>query len=149
MLEMIKKRWYLPLCLALGTGVALAIASCCPGPDMRDCHFEAFVGFGFALPCLLVWVSPGSFANRLANSVISAVYWLVVYAVFVGYQEHPWFAQPPEGGCDGPCFGWYTFEYNPPYALLLAVVLSSILLGSIVRLGFQSLVSILQKEELK
>ena len=31
------------------------------------------------------------------------------YLLFANYMNNPWFMDDPNN-CDGPCFGWYSFE---------------------------------------
>ena len=130
----VTKEWILFLfLLVIGTVLVLIAANKCHVlVDPRDCHFSAFAVASFLFPLFTTVVSRENIAPRLLRAFISAVYLVIAYNIFVGYQDHPWFAQAPPGGCDGPCFGWYTFEFTPPYTILFVLAGKAILIGSII-----------------
>ncbi len=101
----------------LATALVLAVSSA-NWRYAQGAHANLFAAASFSLP-LVAMLFPGSLPARLIRSAVSALYWPVVYYLFVSYQNHPWFAQMPPGGCDGPCWGWYTFEFEPPFAFML------------------------------
>lgn len=124
------REWIVFLILTvLGTILALIATTKCNMSDPRDCHSWPFAAASFIFPLLMLVVSRESLIPRLTRAFASAVYWFIAYSVFVDYQHRPWFAQVLPGGCDGPCFGWYTFEFDPPYIVLLILSGIAILIG--------------------
>lgn len=126
------KEWLLSLLLMLlGAAIVWGVASRCQGNDVRDCHFLTFALGVFTIPLLSMLASWQGLAHRLARTLVATLLLLSAYYLFVGHQDHPWFVQPPASGCDGPCFGWYTFELDPPYVTLLIISAIAASLGVI------------------
>jgi hypothetical protein len=71
------------------------------------------------LPVLVFLVARARLGTRFARAGLTILYWLAFYAMYVDYQNRPWFAVADPRGCDGPCFGWYSFENAPIYGILL------------------------------
>jgi len=116
------KEWLLSLpLLMVGPAILWGFASSCQGPGSRDCHFLIFALGALVIPLLSMGVSQQGLAQRLLRTLVAAVLMVAAYYLFVSYQDHPWFVQPPAAGCDGPCFGWYTFEFDPPYGSLFII----------------------------
>ncbi len=84
------------------------------------------------LPALTLLISCERFGTRLVRAVLTISYWFIFYTQYVSYQNHPWFALPDPRGCDGPCFGWYSFENPPIYGVLFVVGIMSLLGGSVI-----------------
>ncbi len=145
MLDRTKGPIYLLITVALGTAGVLAVANNCPPPGQRTCHFKAFTDAAFLFSFLLMLISYQALIRRLIHSSASAIYWLIAYAMFVSYQDHPWFAQAPLDGCDGPCFGWYTFENEPLYMPLFAISMIGLLLGLIAYCGIKGVLQLVRR----
>ena len=123
------KEWaYFLVLLGVGTGLTFYLLA----HTSKGTHFDFFALGILVYPFLaLVW-SKDSFGASLTRAVVAAVYWFAFYALFVDYKNHPWGAGPETWTCDGPCFGWYSFE-NPSCHLCLVIVATvSLLLGLLV-----------------
>jgi hypothetical protein len=53
------------------------------------------------------------------------------YLLFVDYMNKPWFAGEDPFTCDGPCYGWYTYEHNIDHEIITNI---GLLVGSSVML---------------
>jgi hypothetical protein len=45
------------------------------------------------------------------------------YLLFVDYMNKPWFAGEDPFTCDGPCYGWYTYEHNINFEIITNISL--------------------------
>jgi hypothetical protein len=66
-----------------------------------------------------------SFACLFLIVVIMHGYW--------GYMDKPWFSPPEDFSCDGPCYGWFSFENSAPTIEVVSVGVISIVIGSFVK----------------
>jgi len=96
-------------------------------PIIED-HRNYFAFVMFILPALTFLLCHGTLGKRIVRPVLAISYWLTFYVLFVDYQDRPWFSQEPMS-CDGPCFGWYTFENESIYTPLLVISAISLLGG--------------------
>jgi hypothetical protein len=69
----------------------------------------------YVLPWICVFIFRKEFLHRILGISVAISYWFIFYYLFVYYMNHPWFVN----NCDGPCFGTYSFENRPIYAILL------------------------------
>lgn len=112
--------------LLAGLNAALmALALHLTGAATREDHVTLFATGSFA-GSLIAATLPERLAWRAGRAGAAGVAWLFLYMLFVAYKS-----APPLGvtDCDGPCGGWYTFEFDPPYWVLIVVPLAGALLG--------------------
>ncbi|MFT4975639.1 MAG: hypothetical protein ACI8S6_001526 [Myxococcota bacterium] len=116
MLHRLRLFTHLPLLLTICLALAASAGDSSPEADASR------FALGAALLPGLAALSGGVLQRtRLLWGVSAGLLWVGAYRAFVSYQNHPWLAGPETLTCDGPCFGWYTFEFSPPY-LVLAVI---------------------------
>lgn len=105
----------------------------------RYTHVYLFA-FAIALfPAVMVLLSRDRGLLRFVRGGITALYWPAFYWVFVDYHDKPWFVASDPLRCDGPCFGWYTFEFEPPYREFAILSMVSLGIGIVLALGLQFL----------
>lgn len=92
---------------------------------------EDYVGFFYSATLLgpigIPFLSKERLAKDARNIMIHILLFLTVAILFWNYMDHPWFS-PPMTDCDGPCYGWFSFE-NSLGAVPLFI--SSIIFGCI------------------
>jgi hypothetical protein len=94
----------------------------------------AFLLAMFLLPALgLLWQS-ARVLERILRAGATFGGWWALCAAYVAYRNHPWFAGQETWSCDGPCFGWYSFE-NEWTELLPLLGLLSLASGSVALLA--------------
>jgi hypothetical protein len=117
------------LLLAQAVAFALVSARLLTGGSPED-HVALFL----AAACVAVAATAIAIRLPWRKSALagaaSALLWVAGYRALVSYLDHPWLAGPETNRCDGPCFGWYTFEFDPPYLLLVVVTFGTACLGA-------------------
>ncbi len=114
--------------LGAGTGLIFYLV---PRTD-KGAHLYLFGLATVIYPFLALVLSKGSFGAGLTRACAAALYWFGFYTLFVDYLNHPWGAGPETNACDGPCFGWYSFENEACHLCLVIVATVSLLLGLLV-----------------
>ena len=117
------------LLLIVGTALVLFATSQHVSKEQDNVYFALAM---LILPAITFLLSCERFGMRLVRAVLTISYWFIFYAQYVSYQNRPWFAIPDRGRCDGPCFGWYSFENPPISGVLLVVGVMSLLGGSVI-----------------
>lgn len=81
------------------------------GPEYSsDYHY--YFGNGLIAAILIIFLlSQGKIWQDLGFSGISIAIIIIAAQLFWDYKDRPWF-EPPRTNCDGPCYGWFSFE-NP------------------------------------
>ena len=123
------KEWFYFLALlVIGTGLIFYLVPS-TGKGAHLFLFGLVITIG---PFLALVLSKSGFGASLTRAAVATVYWFGFYTLFVDYMNHPWGAGPETNKCDGPCFGWYSFENEACHLCLIAAATVSLLLGLLV-----------------
>ena len=123
------KEWaFVLVLLVAGTGLLFYLVP----RTSKGAHINLFGLAILTCPFLVLVLSKDSFGASLTRAIVAAIYWFGFYAIFVDYIDHPWFAGPETNACDGPCFGWYSFENEPRHLCLIVAATVSLFLGLLV-----------------
>lgn len=100
-----------------------------------------FLIASYLVPILSALTTKKLFIHIL-KSILGIVTISVLTEVFWGYMDKPWFSPPETYTCDGPCYGWFSFENFPPtinilkngvYLILATIILKLIISRAIKR----------------
>lgn len=127
------KTWYVWLALLISVSILLLLAT---QFTVRKDHVYFFITTIALFPLFSLVLSRSYLRERLLRAIGSIGYWFAFYTLFLSYKNRPWFADGSKD-CDGPCFGWYSFENEPVYLELLVVAGVSLGLGLLIYGGLQ------------
>jgi len=68
----------------------------------------------------------------------------IAYLLFVDYMNHPWFAGEDPFTCDGPCYGWYTFQRDIGDEIIINIIV--LILSSIITIFIKEYIEKKDKE---
>ena len=86
---------------------------------------EGYAGYFLVtalISILIVTVTTKIFEEHLVRCSLGLGLTLISMWVFWDYMDHPWFAGPETYTCDGPCFGWFSFENDNIGIFILAFI---------------------------
>lgn len=66
-----------------------------------------------------VCLTSRTLTGHLVRGCVSLFAIAMLTELFWNYMDHPWFAGPETQTCDGPCFGWFSFENDSPTIIIL------------------------------
>lgn len=92
----------------------------------------------FALAVLIAPVLIISLSNNKWNKDIAQVVFVIIIVIlsaiaFWDYKEKPWFSPLDDGSCDGPCYGWFSFENELRILPLIVTGIASSIMGFIIK----------------
>jgi len=61
------------------------------------------------LPIFIIVLGKNHLVKRILFALFIATLLMIGTGMWVDYQNKPWFVEQ-SFNCDGPCYGWYTFE---------------------------------------
>ena len=117
------------LLMALGTLVVVVL---CERAAYAESDASLFMGYEFLVP-LMTFVLNWNRWYAALMSIASGLWCGLAYWLYVGYQDRPWFAVADRVRDDGPSFGWYTFEFDPPYLIVFIVAGLSVVLAVFIK----------------
>ncbi|MBA3533549.1 MAG: hypothetical protein H0T73_16645 [Ardenticatenales bacterium] len=119
--------WWFLLLLSVLVGSVWVLAN--TEFTTKSHHIELFANAMSLTTLFTIICALDNLKERFARALASLIYWFSFFSLYGSYQDRPWFAQKPAGGCDGPSYGWYTFENPPMYDMLLTVWLFAVVIG--------------------
>lgn len=93
-----------------------------------------FVEPALICPVILLFFSKRSFTKNLLFSFFFIFLLIASSEIFWGYMDKPWFSPPESYTCDGPCYGWFSFENDSPFFSIFLAGGISIIIGSLLKL---------------
>lgn len=83
---------------------------------------------------LLVTFTTKSIMSHTVKSLFGLYIFASAAELYWSYMDHPWFAGPETGTCDGPCFGWFSFENDAPTMWILLLGCGFLLVTGVVKM---------------
>ena len=92
----------------------------------------------FALAILIAPILIISLSNNKWHKDITQVVFVIIVIVllalaFWDYKDKPWLSSPDNGNCDGPCYGWFSFENELKFLPLIITSIVSSIIGFIIK----------------
>ena len=116
-----------PLVAIAITVIAFTTSDLSPQTEQEYFHLAMLL-----LPAIAaIWPVEKRAATRILRAIATWGLWFGFYVAFVDYANHPWFAGPETNTCDGPCFGWYSFENESNFGLNAAIGCVSLAVGAL------------------
>lgn len=120
-------------------GVLIFLTSLVFPPYYKQGYQGIFQKIFLIVATWVVILANGNAINRLKKGVLA---WFIVSlgaGLFWNYKDKPWFSPPDPKTCDGPCYGWFSFENESPaieilifgFGYVMIVWLLRISLGSV------------------
>lgn len=100
----------------------------------KESYGTYFVEPALIGPAILLIFSKRSFTKNLLSSLLLIFLLILSSELFWNYMDKPWFSPPEPNNCDGPCYGWFSFENNSPFFEVLLVGGISVLTSSLIKL---------------
>jgi hypothetical protein len=141
---MLKSSWAFTIAIALSSLIVAIGIWQHPGPQVSsDYHY--YFGYGLiAAPLIIFLLSKGRIWQDIGFSAIAIALIILAAQLFWHYQDRPWF-DPPRQNCDGPCYGWFSFENELLVKELLVVGGGAILVGLVLKIVKRRLTQWLQR----
>lgn len=76
--------------------------------------------FSLIVPALFLIGSKYHFIKASLFSLLYTVIFFLITSMWIDYQNQPWFTIQ-SWSCDGPCYGWYTFENGKGYSIFYPI----------------------------
>lgn len=95
---------------------------------------QYFVNAAMIAPFLVTALAPKK--SKLSAALVGLFLIVLIFFSmneFWNYQDKPWFSPPETNTCDGPCYGWFSFENDPPWFGVIISGCISLMLGIIVQ----------------
>lgn len=105
--------------------------------------YDIFQYVNLILPASILIFSPKSPLKDLLFSLLVTFVLGVASLLWINYQNKPWFV-PQDWSCDGPCYGWYTFEDNKEVMVIIHLGLS-LSVGLAVRFALETVKEIVTR----
>ncbi len=99
----------------------------------KEGYGSYFINPAFFGPAILIIFSKRSFTQNLLSSLLLIFLLTLSSELFWNYMDKPWFSPQESNNCDGPCYGWFSFENDSPLFIVLLTGGLSIILGSLIR----------------
>lgn len=100
----------------------------------KESYGAYFVEPALIGPAILLIFSKRSFTKNLLSSLLLIFLLIFSSELLWNYMDKPWFSPPEPNNCDGPCYGWFSFENNSPLFEVLLAGGISVLTGSLIKL---------------
>jgi peptidoglycan/LPS O-acetylase OafA/YrhL len=94
-----------------------------------------------AVGACMIWIlSDIKYILNVLFTGITIAYIILFASLFWNYMDKPWF-KPLRKNCDGPCYGWFSFENELNWSLLILYGCAAAIVTLLVKLGVRKLYS--------
>lgn len=143
---MLKSYWAFTIAMFVAT---IVISICIwqhSGPQDSGEYHSYFI-YGLIAAILIIFLlSQDKIWQDLGFSGISIAIIIIAAQLFWNYKDRPWF-EPPRTNCDGPCYGWFSFENQLMIELLVIVSLVTVGIGLLLKLVKQRVIRFLKMRD--
>ncbi len=131
---------YSNIFIAFSVGFCLIVGGILFHAGTKEDYSIYFIGAAILSPFLVTLLATKK--NRSSAALVGlAMVFIINFATntFWDYQDKPWFSGPETYTCDGPCYGWFSFENDSPKYWVLLSGFISLIIGIIaqrIRIAF-------------
>jgi hypothetical protein len=91
---------------------------------------QYFVNAAMIAPFLVTALAPKR--SKFSAAIVGLFLIVIIFFSmneFWNYQDKPWFSPPETNTCDGKCYGWFSFENDPPWLKVIITGFVSLCVG--------------------
>lgn len=129
-------KFHYPFWLAILTAYLIILIGIFNYEGAQEGYGDFFIRASLIAPFLYCSLSKRSFIPALIRGIGITFIIIVAMELFWNYQDHPWF-EPPRVNCDGPCYGWFSFENPAPVWDILRIGVTGSIIGTVLSFVFK------------
>jgi hypothetical protein len=109
---------------------------------MNDFYGSLLVTIAIIAPAFHLFIDTGRTLRLFFCSAVIISTILAIGFLFWDYMDKPWFSPSGNFNCDGPCFGWFSFENEFQWQTIIIAGTASSAAGLITRHAFIFIIAI-------
>lgn len=115
-------------------------------PNVTQDFATPFAISALVLPALYLIISR-SFRFTAIATVLFGISTLLFMHLCWDYADKSWFSPPESNNCDGPCYGWFSFERDMPIWQIIIAIGISLIIGGVVLVSRKILKQVFYKKK--